>query len=48
MWGVGKREREREREREKVCGVECGHKRVVGVGLKLDFWSSINEGLQMG
>jgi len=28
--GVGSRqEREREREREKVCGVECGQKRVV-------------------
>ncbi len=44
-WGVGKREGEREKERER-CGVLV--KKGCGVGRKLDHWSSIYEGLDMG
>jgi hypothetical protein len=43
-WGVGKTEGERERE--KRYGVLM--KKGCGVGHKLDRWSSIYEGLDMG
>jgi hypothetical protein len=44
-WGVGKTERERERER-----VRCRAwvKKGCSMGHKLDCWSSIYEGLEMG